>query len=92
MTGPWPIPVEVIKRLASPTGVSSIIKASLRGAVLKPMGRISIRGGHFINDPDRAAYMVARAALLTVRGRRGERAAAEVAFRLGDEMVSGETI
>lgn len=43
------------------------------------------------NDPDRAAYMVARAALLTVRGRRGEKAAAEVAFRLGDEMVSGET-
>lgn len=35
--------------------------------------------------------MVARAALLTVRGRRGEKAAAEVAFRLGDEMVSGET-
>ncbi len=52
MTGPWPIPVEVIKRLASPTGVSSIIKASLRGAVLKPMGRISIRGGHFIGEID----------------------------------------
>jgi hypothetical protein len=52
MTGPWPIPVEVIKRLASPTGVSSIIKASLRGAVLKPMGRIWIHGGHVIGEID----------------------------------------
>ena len=43
------------------------------------------------NDLDRAAYMVARAALLTVRSRHGDRAAAETAFKLADELVSGET-
>lgn len=48
MTGPWPIPVEVIKGLASPTGVAHIIKATLRGATLKPLGRIEIRGGRFV--------------------------------------------
>lgn len=52
MTGPWPIPVEVIKRLASPTGAGMIIKATLRGATLKPLGRISIRGGNFVGEID----------------------------------------
>ena len=52
MTGPWPVPVEVIKRLASPTGTAHIIKATLRGAVLKPLGRILIRGGHFVGEID----------------------------------------
>lgn len=52
MTGPWPVPVEIIKTLASPTGKAHIIKATLRGATLKPMGRIMVRAGHLVGQID----------------------------------------
>lgn len=45
---------------------------------------------HADNDRERAAYMVARAALLNIRAQKGDRAAAEMAFKLGDELATLE--
>lgn len=42
---------------------------------------------HAENDRARAAYLVCRAAILTVRAERGDRAAAEMAYRLADEVA-----
>ncbi len=42
---------------------------------------------HSGNDLQRAAYMVARSAILIIRTTRGPAAAAEQAYRLGDEMT-----
>lgn len=42
---------------------------------------------HAENDRSQAAYMICRAAVLLVRIERGDEAAAEMMFRLGDEMV-----
>lgn len=52
MTGPWPVPVEIITRLASPTGISFILRAKLRNAVFKPLGRISVRADRYVGEID----------------------------------------
>lgn len=41
------------------------------------------------NDKSRMAYLVARAALLSVRREKGEAAAFEMAASLSDEMIGG---
>lgn len=46
---------------------------------------------HVENDPTVTAYMVARVALLNVRGLRGAGRAAELAYKLADELA-GEGI
>lgn len=43
---------------------------------------------HSGNDREQAAYMVARAAVLHVRADKGDQAASELAFRLGDEIAT----
>lgn len=43
---------------------------------------------HVENDPTVAAYMIARAAILQVRGLRGSEAAAALAYKIADEMVA----
>lgn len=43
---------------------------------------------HAENDPTVAAYMVARAGLLVVRGLRGSERAGEMAYRLADEFAT----
>lgn len=40
------------------------------------------------NDPDRAAYFVARAAILMASTRHGYQGAAEIAYRIADEFAS----
>ncbi len=40
------------------------------------------------NDPDRTIYLVARAALLLARERRGDAGAAELAYRIADEFAT----
>ncbi len=42
-------------------------------------------------EPEVAAYMIARAALITIRARRGADKAAELAYRLADEFA-GEDV
>ena len=44
------------------------------------------------NDPARVAYMVARAALLHVKGVRGAEGASETAYRLADEFATDRGI
>lgn len=42
---------------------------------------------HVENDPTVTAYMIARAAVLQVRGLRGSVRAGELAYRIADEMA-----
>lgn len=44
---------------------------------------------HAENDPDRARYLIARAALIGVRATSGPKRAYEMATGLGDEMLDG---
>lgn len=42
---------------------------------------------HVENDPTVTAYMIARSAVLQVRGLRGAEKAGELAYRIADEMA-----
>lgn len=44
------------------------------------------------NDPTVIAYMVARAGLLAIRHMRGGQRAAELAYKLADELATGEPL
>ena len=46
---------------------------------------------HVENDPTVSAYLIARAALIQVRGMRGSAKAAELGYRLADEFA-GESV
>lgn len=43
-----------------------------------------------VNDPTVRAYMIARAALVQVRSLRGHARASELAYRLADELATGD--
>lgn len=61
--------------------------AAAYASITREVGDIIARHGNAV-DTDRAAYMVARAALLRIAVRRGHRAAAEKAYVLGDEYAT----
>jgi len=44
--------------------------------------------GSYTGDPERAAYMAARLALLRIRDLKGAEAASEMAFQLADELAT----
>lgn len=46
----WTIPVELVDRLASATGLSMIVKAKLAGAVFQGTAQVFLRAGHFVAD------------------------------------------
>lgn len=45
-------------------------------------------GRHVENDPTVAAYLIARAALIEVRATRGPKNAAELAYKIADELAT----
>lgn len=63
--------------------------ATVYSAITKAVDKLVIE--HAENDPDRAAYLVARAALVGVRGRSGPKRAFDMAAGLGDELF-GEIV
>ncbi len=52
MSEVYRIPVELMKRLASPTGLAFIIRADLRAAKLKPVARVTVRSGRYVAEID----------------------------------------
>lgn len=47
---PHMVPIELVKRLATPTGLAFIIRAKLNGHQLAPLAQVFVRCGRFVAD------------------------------------------
>ncbi len=56
--------------------------------ITKAVGHLAVDEASTANGIRRPAYMIARAALLLIRAEQGDRAAAEAAFQLADELAT----
>ena len=45
-----PVHIELVRRLATPSGLIALTRAQMAGAVLKPMARYSVNGDMFLAE------------------------------------------
>lgn len=78
-----------MKNIQSPSEWRNPHPASTYAEVVKAVS-LMVAGDRFDADPTVIAYMVARAALLWVRGRQGNQNAGAMAYRLADEISTAD--